>query len=135
MKKIIVICVLFLVGCDEFFEKVTGLKDETFNCSGIGGQKRMMNVTFKINPDTKTLTFTQSGELFGNIINYPREIIYSIKSSDGVKILTNDYEYSWRNLVGRDMYYISYISTDDKKVWKYEFKDTRGEGFVFKNCK
>ena len=95
----------------------------------------MMNVTFKINPDTKTLTFTQSGELFGNIINYPREIIYSIKSSDGVKILTNDYEYSWRNLVGRDLYYISYISTDDKKVWKYKFKDTRGEGFVFKDCK
>ena len=73
MKKIIVIFFLFLVGCGE---KVTGLKDETFNCSGIGGQKRMMNVTFKINPDTKTLTFTQSGELFGNIINYPREIIY-----------------------------------------------------------
>jgi hypothetical protein len=131
MKKIIVIFFLFLVGCGE---KVTGLKDETFNCSGIGGQKRMMNVTFKINPDTKTLTFTQSGELFGNIINYPREIIYSIKSSDGVKILTNDYEYSWRNLVGRDLYYISYISTDDKKVWKYKFKDTRGEEVVFKNC-
>ena len=131
MKKIIVIFFLFLVGCGE---KVTGLKDETFNCSGIGGQKRMMNVTFKINPDTKTLTFTQSGELFGNIINYTREIIYSIKSSDGVKILTNDYEYSWRNLVGRDLYYISYISTDDKKVWKYKFKDTRGEEVVFKNC-
>jgi hypothetical protein len=49
--------------------------------------------------------------------------------------LTNDYEYSWRNLVGRNLYYISYISTDDKKVWEYKFKDTRGEGFVFKDCK
>ena len=133
MKIILTISLLFfLYGCGE---KVSGLKDETFNCSGIGGQKRMMNVTFKINPDTKTLTFTQSGELFGNIINYPREIIYSIKSSDGVKILTNDYEYSWRNLVGRNLYYISYISTDDKKVWEYKFKDTRGEGVVFKDCK
>ena len=47
-KKLIVICFLFLVGCDEFFEKVTGLKDETFNCSGIGGQSKMMNVAFKI---------------------------------------------------------------------------------------
>ena len=131
MKKIIISLLFFLYSCGE---KVTGLKDETFNCLGIGGQNKMMNVTFKINPDTKTLTFRQSGELFGNIINYPREIIYSIKSSDGIKILTNDYEYSWRNLVGRDLYYISYISTDDKKVWKYEFRQTSGEGFVFKDC-
>ena len=135
MKKIIVICFLFLVGCDEFFEKVTGFKDETFNCSGIGGQSKMMNVAFKINSSRKTITFEQSGELFGKIINYPNEITYSIKTSDGIKILTNDYEYSWRNLMGRDLKYISYISTDDKKVWKYKFKDTRGEGFVFKDCK
>ena len=93
MKKIIVICFLFLVGCDEFFEKVTGLKDETFNCSGICGQSKMMNVAFKINSSRKTLTFEQSGELFGKIINYPNEITYSIKTSDGIKILTNDYEY------------------------------------------
>ena len=132
MKILTIISILFfLYGCGE---KVTGLKDETFNCSGIGGQNRMMNVTLKINPDTKTLTFTQSGELFGKIINYPREIIYSIKSSDGVKILTNDYEYSWRNLVGRNLYYISYISTDDKKVWKYGFRQTSGEPYVFKDC-
>ena len=110
------------------------MKKEVFNCSGVGGTKKNVNVTFEINPDTQSLTFTQSGGILGKIVNYPKYIIYQIKSSDGTRILTNEFEYSWRNLVGKDLYYISYISTNDKKVWEYSFKGGSGDPYIFKDC-
>ncbi len=37
--------------------RVEDLKEEIFNCTGKGGQGKMMSVVFDIDPNTKTLTF------------------------------------------------------------------------------
>ena len=136
MKKILGILFLsfLLIGCGEI-NKVEDLKKETFNCTGKGGQGKVMNVVFDINPQTKTLTFRQDGSLIGNIIKYPIKIVYKIKSSSESSIETGDYTHTWTNLVGKDLKYISYISTFDKKTWYYNFRQSKGDGYKFKNCK
>ena len=135
MKNILGILLLsfLLNGCGEV-NKVEDLKSEIFNCTGKGGQGKIMSVVFDIDPSTKTLTFRQDGSLIGNIIKYPNEIVYKIKSSSASSIETVDYTHTWTNLVGKDLRYISYISTIDKKIWKYKFRQTKSDGYRFQNC-
>ena len=135
MKKILIILVLgFLINSCGQNNRVEDLKEEIFNCTGKGGQGKMMSVVFDIDPNTKTLTFRQDGSLIGSIIKYPTEIVYKIKSSSSSSIETVDYTHTWTNLVGKDLRYISYISTIDKKTWKYNFRQTKSDGYRFQNC-
>ena len=129
----IILLSLLLNGCGEN-NKIVGLKKETFSCQGKGGTNKKINVVFDIDPSTKTLTFKAVG-MMGKILNYPTRIVYDIKSSDGTKILTKDYTYEWTNLAGKTLRYISYISTNDKNLWEYGFRQTKGYPYTFKNCK
>ena len=133
MKKfVLIILIFFTYSCGD---KIADLKKEKFKCFVKGGTGRIVTALFSIDPSLKPLTFTQSGGLMGSIIRYPKVISYNIKSSDGQKILTKDYTYSWTNRLGKELNYISYIRTSDKKTFEYGFRQTKENiPYVFKSC-
>ena len=135
MKKLlgIIVMSLLLSGCSDS-DKIVDLKKEIFKCKGKVGTNKNIDVVFDIDPVTKTLTFRAVG-MMGSILKYPTKIVYKIKSSDGINILTKDYTHTWINRVGRTLEYISYIKTYDKETWEYGFRRTSSSPYYFKNCK
>ena len=130
-----IIILFFYPRGDGGSNKIVDLKKETFECSGKGGTGKIVTALFSIDPSSKTLTFTQYGGLMGSMLRYPKVISYNIKSSDGLKILTKDYTYSWTNRLGKTLNYISYIKTNDKKTFEYGFRQAKGNPYLFKDCK
>jgi len=129
-----IIILFFYPRGDGGSNKIVDLKKETFECSGKGGTGKIVTALFSIDPSSKTLTFTQYGGLMGSMLRYPKVISYNIKSSDGLKILTKDYTYSWTNRLGKTLNYISYIKTNDKKTFEYGFRQAKGNSYLFKDC-
>ena len=130
-KFILIILVLFTYSCDL----VRDLKKETFGCSGKGAGGTV-GVSFAIDPSSRTLTFIQDGDLMGSMINYPSKIRYEIKSSSGDEILTQDKTISTVSSNGRNMKFISYIKTYDKKKFYLGFRKSKykRDSTVFENC-
>jgi hypothetical protein len=150
MKKIFFIIVLGLLAVSFFdirniisnwdkkqISKIKDLKKETFKCSGEGGTGQTVYATFDIDPVNKTLIFSQSGGLMGSIIEYPKKITYRIKSSSDTEVLTHENTYSWINLAGKEINFISNIYTKDKKTFEYDFIKTKRKNppYLFSNCK
>ena len=71
----------------------------------------------------------------GKIMNYPKRILYIIKEAEGDKIVTKDSTYTWTNLAGKKLDYITYISTDDKKTFYYNYRAKDSPTIKFSNCK
>ena len=145
MKKLFVIVALGLLAASVYeisnwnkneTSKIKDLEKETFKCSGEGSTGRIVYATFDIDPVNKTLTFSQDGGLMGSIIQYPKKITYRIKSLSGTEILTHENIYSWINLGGKEIDFISNIHTKDKKTFEYDFIKTKRKNppYLFSNC-
>ena len=115
---------------------ISDLQKEKFMCIGKGVVKgTIVSAYFSINPDEKTLTFSHTGGILGSLINYPKRIIYKIKSSDGNELVTEDYTYTWTNFANDKLNFVTYISTNDKNIFYLYFKDSASKRpREFKDC-
>ena len=129
-----IVIIFFYPRGDGGSNKIVDLKKEKFQCSGKGGAGKIVSVSFSIDPSSQTLTFSQGGGLMGSLLNYPKKIIYNIKSSSGQNILTKDNTYSWINRNGKTLNFISYIKTSDKKTFEYGFRSSKSSPYIFKDC-